>query len=122
MASIRVHHIFSRRLALRDPLLRALQEFPGGSQFNLDAPENPIDLPSTRELAVQKGLLVTPNNSISPHNSRPLGVLCPGRNAERLRVILCHAIYAHVPQRRDRLQRGSAARTGRHRHICFVFK
>lgn len=73
MALVQVHHIISQALAKNNPLLRALQEFTGGSQFDVNAEVNRIELPATRELAVTEGQQVgAPDGSISPHNGGPL--------------------------------------------------
>ena len=64
MALFQIHHIISQALAKTDRLLQALQEATGGSQFDVNAQENLIELPAARELAKETGQ--------SPHNGRPL--------------------------------------------------
>jgi hypothetical protein len=58
MALLQDHHIISQSLAKGDQLLRELQNFIGGSQFNVQALENRILLPATQEVAKTWGQLV----------------------------------------------------------------
>jgi hypothetical protein len=74
MALFQNHHIISQSLAETDDILLELQNFTGGSQFNVDAAENLTLLPATRDLAKALGQAVGAQyGSISPHNGAPLG-------------------------------------------------
>jgi A nuclease family of the HNH/ENDO VII superfamily with conserved AHH len=61
MASTQRHHIASRDLAKNSDVLRELSK---RGLFDVEAPQNKVDLPSTRAEAAKQGS--------SPHNGRPL--------------------------------------------------